>query len=282
MAIIIFIVALVMTRNLPDLLEVLVLSLLKFRQGSSDAITTMLTYIIIGIGTIIVLAILGVTWNKLQWLAAALTFGLGFGLQEIFANFVSGIIILFERPVRIGDTVTIGNFSGTVSKIRIRATTITDFDRKEVIIPNKAFVTERLINWSLTDTITRIIIKLGVAYGSDLDKVKAILLQAAQSNNKIMSDPAPLVFFTDFGDSTLNHELRFYVRQITDKSTTLDEVNRLIDRLCREQNINIAFNQLEVHLHNSKGDSVKEVERTLGDEKRSKQQYKNNRDNVVE
>ncbi|CAA2930571.1 mechanosensitive channel MscK [Arsenophonus endosymbiont of Bemisia tabaci] len=282
LAIIIFIVALVMTRNLPGLLEVLVLSRLKLRQGSSYAITTMLTYIIIGIGTIIVLAMLGVTWNKLQWLAAALTFGLGFGLQEIFANFVSGIIILFERPVRIGDTVTIGNFSGTVSKIRIRATTITDFDRKEVIIPNKAFVTERLINWSLTDTITRIIIKLGVAYGSDLDKVKAILLQAAQSNNKIMSDPAPLVFFTDFGDSTLNHELRFYVRQIADRSTTLDEVNRLIDRLCREENINIAFNQLEVHLHNSKGDSVQEVERTLGDEKRSKQQDKNNGDNVAE
>lgn len=155
---------------------------------------------------------LGVTWNKLQWLVAALTFGLGFGLQEIFVNFVSGIIILFEWPVRIGDTVTIGNFSGTVRKIRIRATTITDFDRKEVIIPNKAFVTERLINWLLSDTIMRIIIKLGAAYGSDLDKVKATLLQAIQSNNKIMSDPALSVFFTDFGDSTLNYELCFYVR----------------------------------------------------------------------
>ena len=105
--------------------------------------------------------------DKLQWLAAALSVGLGFGLQEIFGNFVSGLIILFERPVRIGDTVTIGTFSGTVSKIRIRATTITDFDRKEVIIPNKAFVTERLINWSLSDTVTRVVIRLGVAYGSD-------------------------------------------------------------------------------------------------------------------
>ena len=110
--------------------------------------------------------------DKLQWLAAGLTVGLGFGLQEIFANFVSGLIILFERPIRIGDTITIGTFSGSVSKIRIRATTITDFDRKEVIIPNKAFVTERLINWSLSDTITRVLIKVGVAYGSDLDKVK--------------------------------------------------------------------------------------------------------------
>lgn len=92
--------------------------------------------------------------------------------RRSFGNFVSGLIILFERPVRIGDTVTIGTFSGTVSKIRIRATTITDFDRKEVIIPNKAFVTERLINWSLSDTVTRVVIRLGVAYGSDTDKVK--------------------------------------------------------------------------------------------------------------
>jgi potassium efflux system protein len=134
---------------------------------------------IIIVGAMTVFGSLGVSWDKLQWLAAALSVGLGFGLQEIFGNFVSGLIILFERPVRIGDTVTIGTFSGTVSKIRIRATTITDFDRKEVIIPNKAFVTERLINWSLSDTVTRVVIRLGVAYGSDLDKVKEVLLKAA-------------------------------------------------------------------------------------------------------
>ncbi len=108
------------------------------RQGTSYAITTILNYAIIAIGAMTVFGSLGVSWDKLQWLAAALSVGLGFGLQEIFGNFVSGLIILFERPVRIGDTVTIGTFSGTVSKIRIRATTITDFDRKEVIIPNKA------------------------------------------------------------------------------------------------------------------------------------------------
>ncbi|MXG38086.1 mechanosensitive ion channel, partial [Escherichia coli] len=123
-------------------------------------------------------------------------------------TFVSGLIILFERPVRIGDTVTIGTFSGTVSKIRIRATTITDFDRKEVIIPNKAFVTERLINWSLSDTVTRVVIRIGVAYGSDLDKVKEVLLQAAHEHPKVMQEPAPSVFFTTFGASTLDHELR--------------------------------------------------------------------------
>lgn len=267
LAMVIIVVSWIMTRNLPGLLEVLVLSRLQLRQGSTYAITTILTYIIVGIGAITSLSMIGVTWSKLQWLAAALTVGLGFGLQEIFANFVSGIILLFERPIRIGDTVTIGTYSGTVSKIRIRATTIVDSDRKEVIIPNKAFVTDRLINWSLSDTVTRITVSIGVAYGSDLDKVKQVLLSAATSNSKVMTDPGPSVYFTGFGASTLDHELRFYVRQISERGSTSDEVNRAIDRLCRENNIDIAFNQLEVHLHNNKGDEIQEIKRDLNEKK---------------
>ncbi len=256
-------VAWALIRNLPGLLEVLVLSRLNMRQGASYAITTILNYVILVAGAMTVFGSLGVSWDKLQWLAAALSVGLGFGLQEIFGNFVSGLIILFERPVRIGDTVTIGTFSGTVSKIRIRATTITDFDRKEVIIPNKAFVTERLINWSLTDTITRVVIRIGVAYGSDLDNVKKVLLKAAMDHPKVMHDPEPAVFFTTFGPSTLDHELRLYVRELRDRSYTVDELNRTIDRLCRENDINIAFNQLEVHLRNEKGEEHTEVKREL-------------------
>ncbi|HBC7879648.1 TPA: mechanosensitive channel MscK [Klebsiella oxytoca] len=265
-AIVASMVAWALIRNLPGLLEVLVLSRLNMRQGASYAITTILNYAIIVIGAMTVFGALGVSWDKLQWLAAALSVGLGFGLQEIFGNFVSGLIILFERPVRIGDTVTIGTFSGTVSKIRIRATTITDFDRKEVIIPNKAFVTERLINWSLSDTVTRVVIRLGVAYGSDLDKVKEVLLKAAHEHPKVMQEPAPSVFFTTFGASTLDHELRLYVRELRDRSYAVDELNRAIDRLCRENNIDIAFNQLEVHLRNEKGDEVTEVKRDKGDD----------------
>lgn len=262
-AIIAFVVAWALIRNLPGLLEVLVLSRLNMRQGSSYAVTTILNYVIIAVGALTVFGSLGVSWDKLQWLAAALSVGLGFGLQEIFGNFVSGLIILFERPVRIGDTVTIGTFSGTVSKIRIRATTITDFDRKEVIIPNKAFVTERLINWSLSDTITRVVIRIGVAYGSDLEKVKKVLLKAAMDHPKVMHDPEPAVFFTTFGPSTLDHELRLYVRELRDRSYTVDELNRTIDRMCRENDINIAFNQLEVHLRNEKGDELTEVKREI-------------------
>ncbi|MDF7680367.1 mechanosensitive channel MscK [Enterobacteriaceae bacterium ESL0689] len=263
-AIIAAIVAWALIHNLPGLLEVLVLSRLNMRQGASYAITSILNYAIIAVGAMTVFGALGVSWDKLQWLAAALSVGLGFGLQEIFGNFVSGLIILFERPVRIGDTVTIGSFSGTVSKIRIRATTITDFDRKEVIIPNKAFVTERLINWSLSDTVTRVVIQLGVAYGSDLDKVKQVLLKAAHDHPKVMKEPAPSVLFTTFGASTLDHELRVYVRELRDRSCTVDELNRTIDHLCRVNNIDIAFNQLEVHLHNENGEDVTEVRRNIG------------------
>ena len=188
------------------------------------------------------------SWDKLQWLVAALSVGLGFGLQEIFANFVSGLIILFERPLRIGDTVTIGNVSGTVSRIQIRATTITDFDRKEMIVPNKAFITGQLTNWSLTDTVTRVTIKLGVAYGADLEATRRLLLRIAADNPRVLRDPEPLVFFLNFGASTLDHELRVHVRELADRNAAIDEINREIDRRFREQGIEIAFNQMDVHI----------------------------------
>ncbi len=246
----------ILTRNLPGLLEVLVLSRLQLAQGTSYAITTILSYLLTATGTISTLSIIGMEWNKLQWLVAALSVGLGFGLQEIFANFVSGLIILFERPVRIGDTITVSGFSGTVNKIRIRATTITDFDRKEVIIPNRAFVTERLINWSLSDTITRVVLRIGVSYGSDLELTRRLLLQAAAENPRVMKEPAPSVYFLAFGASTLDHEMRFFVQELGDRNPALDELNRRIDHLFSEHGINIAFNQVEVTLKNVHGDVV--------------------------
>lgn len=234
--------------NLPGLLEVLVLSRLNLAQGSAYAITTLLSYVIAGVGIVSTLATLGVSWDKLQWLVAALSLGLGFGMQEIFANFISGIMILFERPVRIGDTITIGNLSGTVSKIRIRATTITDFDRKDIIVPNKTFITGQLINWSLTDTITRVTLKLGIDYGSDLDLVRDLLLKGAHDNPRVLKDPEPLVYFLNFGESSLDHELRMHVRDLGDRNPTLDEVNRYIDREFKAHGIKISVRQVEVFL----------------------------------
>ena len=247
-ALVIAAIAFMLATNLPGLLEVLVLSRLKLAQGSAYAITTLLSYIIVGTGIVATLGTLGVSWDKLQWLVAALSVGLGFGLQEIFANFVSGLIILFERPARIGDTVTIGNLSGTVSRIQIRATTITDFDRKEIIVPNKSFITEQLINWSLTDTVTRITLKVGVSYGADLELTRKLLLQVAEDNPLVLNDPAPAVFFLSFGASTLDHELRVHVRNIDDRLAATDQLNRAIDRAFRENGVDIAFNQVDVHI----------------------------------
>ena len=250
-AILILVITYVLVRNIGGLLEAFIFSHIKLSQGTPYTVTTLLTYIIIAFGGAIAFAILGMSWSKLQWLFAALSVGLGFGMQEIFANFVSGIIILFERPVRIGDVITIGQFSGTVSKIRIRATTLVDFDGKEVIVPNKAFVTERLVNWALTTSTTRIIIRIGVAYGSDLELVKKLLLQAATENSKVLKDPEPRALFLEFGDSTLNHELRVYVDQLSDRNPTTDALNRRINQLFIENNIDIAFNQLDVFIKNS-------------------------------
>ena len=253
-AVIILLVTYVLVRNIGGLLEVVIFSHVKLSQGTPYTVTTLLTYIIITLGAALAFGTLGMSWSKLQWLFAALSVGLGFGMQEIFANFVSGIIILFERPVRIGDTITIGTYSGTVSKIRIRATTLVDFDKKEVIVPNKAFVTERLVNWALSNAMTRLVISVGVAYGSDVELVKRLLLQAAVENERVLKDPAPMAYFLSFGASTLDHELRVYVGQLADRTRTIDELNRRINQLFTEHNIEIAFNQLDIFIKNQSTD----------------------------
>ena len=152
--------------------------------------------------------------------------------------------------------ITINNLDGTVSRIRIRATTLIDFDRKEILVPNKVFVTERLINWSLSDTVTRIILKVGFAYGSDLQKCRDILLQAAKENRRVLRDPEPVVLFMGFGASTLDHELRVHVDDINDRLAATDELNRHIDALCHEHNVEIAFSQLDIHIRNGNGDQL--------------------------
>ncbi len=255
-ALVILTVTLVLARNLPGLLEMLVLARLQLAQGSAYATTTLLSYVIVSAGLVSTLSTLGLSWDKLQWLVAALSVGIGFGMQEIFANFISGLILLFERPIRIGDVVTIGNLSGSVSKIRIRATTIIDFDRKEIIVPNKTFITSQLINWSLSDTVTRVTIKVGVAYGSDLELVRKLLLQIAQDNARVLKEPSPQVLFLTFNESTLDHELRIHVRELGDRNAAIDEINREIDRQFREHGIEIAFRQLDVYVKNLHGQEV--------------------------
>ncbi|MDK8464054.1 mechanosensitive ion channel domain-containing protein [Marinobacter sp. SS13-12] len=235
-------------RNLPGTLEVMVLSRMKLEPGTGYAITTLTTYILVLIGVVAFLGVIGVQWSKLQWLVAALGVGLGFGLQEIVANFVSGIILLFERPIRVGDTVTIGGITGTVSRIRIRATTLVDWDRKEQIIPNKTFVTQDLTNWTLSDSITRVILQVGVAYGSDIDQVQELLTEVAQSNERVVDDPAPAVFCVGLGDSRIDFELRVFVNDPLDIMPLSHEINAAITRALKEAGIEIPFPQRDIHL----------------------------------
>ncbi|MBY0473643.1 MAG: mechanosensitive ion channel [Nitrosomonas sp.] len=244
-------------RNLPGLIEISLLSHIRIDAASRYAITSVLRYAIVIGGTLVGLSYLGMRWSQLQWMAAALTVGLGFGLQEIFANFVSGIILLFERPFRVGDVITVDGFTGRVTRIRTRATTVLDFDNKEVVIPNKTFITGQLINWTLTDPTTRVVIQVGVAYGTDAKKVRGLLLQAAKEDERVLAEPEPTCWFLAFGASSLDFELRVFVNTISHRLEVQDALNSRITALFAEHNIEIAFPQLDLHVRDLPSDLVR-------------------------
>ena len=197
-------------RNLPGLLEIVVLQRLPLDAAGRYAINAVSRYLIVIFGMLSAFSAIGVGWAKVQWLAAAVTVGLGFGLQEIFANFISGLIILFERPMRMGDVITTGGISGVVTKIRMRATTIVDSDRKELIVPNKEFITGRLQNWTLSDQILRTVVPISLAFESDVATALKIMLDAAQKHPNVMQDPGPQAALVSFHNSALNFELRVH------------------------------------------------------------------------
>jgi len=236
------------TRNLPGLLEIAVLQRLPLDAALRFAITTVARYALILLGALLVFRTCGIRWDNVQWLLAAITVGLGFGLQEIFANFVSGLIILFERPLRAGDVVTIGDVTGRVVQVRMRATTIMDWDRKELIVPNKEFITSRLLNWTLTDEVTRIVISVGIAYNSDPTRAHAVILQAARSHPLILADPAPSVTFDGFGDSTLHFVLRAFLPNLENRLAVIHDLHCALHQRLREAGIEIAFPQRDVRV----------------------------------
>ena len=236
------------SRNLPGFLEITVLNAIPMDFGARQALVIISRYIIIAVGVVTFFSVVGVKWSSIQWLVAALSVGLGFGLQEVVANFISGIIILFERPFRVGDVVTIGDTSGKVSRINIRATTIVDWNRKELIVPNKEFITGKLINWSLSDKLFRVRVPVGIAYGSDTDAAEKLLLKAARMNPLVINEPEPTAYFIGFGDNALNFEVRVYVNGIDDWYPMLHKLNRTIDQEFRKAGITIAFPQRDMHL----------------------------------
>ena len=237
-----------LARNLPGVLELVVLQRLEVDPGNRNAIITISLYLITAVGLVTALDIIGVGWDQVQWLVAALGVGLGFGLKEIFSNFFSGLILLLERPIRVGDTVTLDNLSGTISRINIRATTITDWDRKEIIVPNNTFITGSLINWARNDPITRVVIPVGVGYDSDPARVHEVLLAVATSHSLVLKEPAPAVVFLKFGDSALEFEVRVFVRELAHRLPLTHELHNLILRALRANQIEIPFPQRDVHL----------------------------------
>jgi potassium-dependent mechanosensitive channel len=260
LALIVLIATVIAFRNLPGFIEIVILQKLPLDAGNRYALTTVLRYIIVIVGLIVAFDFVGLTWSKVQWLAAALTFGLAFGLQEIFANFISGLIMLGERPVRVGDTVTVGAITGTVTRIRMRATTISDWDRKELVIPNKNFITGDVINWTLSDPVLRVTVPVGVSYSSDVDKVTSLLLEIAEVDSIVLTDPKPRALFLGFGDSTLNFELRVFIPHIDYYVAVRHEMHMSIMKRFREAGIEIAFPQRDLHVR-SIGDFAKLVEK---------------------
>ena len=240
-------VTLLLAKNLPGILEFTRLKYLPISNAARYATSSLTQYIIAIIGFILIFRALGIEWSNIQWLVAALSVNLGFGLQEIVANFVSGIILLFEQPIRVGDIVTVDGVTGKVSRIRIRATTIVNWERQELVIPNKQIITGQLINWTLSDPISRVKVEVGIAYGSDVEKTMKLMLDAANEHPSVLTDPEPTVVFDAFGDNSLNFILRCFVDDLDQMIITRSSLHELINSKFAEAGIEISFPQRDVH-----------------------------------
>ncbi len=250
-AIFILLVATILNKNLPALLERLfLLKQTVVYKSTSYTVRIISSYIITTLGIIFAAGALGISWSNLQWLVAALSVGLGFGLQEIFANFVSGIIILFERQIRVGDIITLNNLSGTVKRIRIRAITIVSFDNKEVVIPNRQFITTALTNWSLSNTITKLDFIVGVAYDADVQKAKKILNDIVRRCENLSTEHNYKIFISSLDASCVTITCEVFVKEIGLRKPTYDYLStKTLERFAKE-GIEIPFNQLDVKIKN--------------------------------
>ena len=253
LAILVLAATAVAVRNVGALLDIMLLQRLEVKADATYAIKVMTRYVLTAVGVVTACRLLGIAWSDLQWLVAAMGVGLGFGLQEIVANFVSGLILLAERPVRIGDVVTIGDVSGTVLRIRARATTVTDFENKEVIIPNKAFITGSVVNWTLTDRITRLTFSIGVAYGSDIARVQGLLLGAVATHPEVLRDPPPGAFLVAFADSALTFQISAFVDSLDKRQRVQHELGIAVERVLRESGISMPSPHLDLNIRSVPG-----------------------------
>lgn len=227
------------------------LKLTTMGQGARDALVTIIGYIMFLLAILAGLSAAGFDFSNITIIAGALSVGIGFGLQNIVNNFVSGLILLFERPIRKGDWIVVGGTEGVVKDIQIRSTRIQTFDRSDVIVPNSELISNQVTNWVLSSKSGRAIVPIGVAYGTDTEKVRDILMTIAEENINVAKTgtvPKPKVLFREFGDSSLNFELRVFLHNVDSRLSVISEINFAIDKAFREEGIEIPFPQRDLHV----------------------------------
>lgn len=257
-AVIVFVVTLLATRALRSTLSERVLPLTDLDFGVRNSISVGFGYIGALLAVILAIAVLGLDLSSLAIVAGALSVGIGFGLQNIVNNFISGLILLVERPVKVGDWVVVGGQEGLVKRINVRATEIETFERASVILPNSELLQSALVNWTHKDKTGRMQIKVGVAYGSDTEKVRDILLGCAHDHSEVATWPSPHVIFRDFGASSLDFELRAFLKDVDKRLTATSDLRFAIDKAFREHGIEIPFAQHDIHLRD-----IERLERAL-------------------
>jgi potassium efflux system protein len=249
LAVAIIIILLIFVKRLPAFIEILLRQRSTISPGSLYATKLLISYSMVAVGIVLVFSTLGGTWSEIQWVFAALGIGIGFGLQEIVANFFSGLVILFERPIRVGDVVTVGKVNGVVTKIRIRATTIKDFDHKELLVPNKEFINSQLLNWSLSDNLIRLKVTVGIDYGSDVKLATRLMEEAARESQYTIDEPAPFVTFESFGDNALRLVLRYFIDNIDYRLLSIGNLHEAINEKFSAADISVSFPQRDVHIN---------------------------------
>ncbi len=225
------------------------LSRTKLQPSLQFGLSRIIGYTLIAVGFYVAFQLVGVDLSSLAIIAASLGVGIGFGLQNIINNLVSGIIILAERPISIGDRIEVAGVAGRVTKIQLRSTTVVTNDNITMIVPNADFISNTVTNWSHGDPKVRIRVPVGVAYGSDLKLLQRLLLEAAAEHPKALRDPSPVVLFTEFGDNSLNFELGVWTQEMTAAPIHFtSEMNFIIEQKLRENDIEIPFPQRDLHV----------------------------------